>query len=791
LPTPEEAKQLLQGNPDLARTLRARIDSSGLSPDQIRARLRAAGYPDNLLDEYLRGADTTKATTPATNVLEAVRTLGIVGGGEYDTLRALTDSALRRADALRADSLADTTKALKVFGMDIFRRATNLFQPNLGGPVDPSYRLGPGDVLVLILTGDVELAHTLEVTREGFIVIPQVGQLYIANLTLSELEDLLYVRLGKVYSGVRRTPSATTKFKVTVSRLRTNQVFVAGDVTRPGSYQVAATGTVLTALYAAGGPTVNGTLRRVEVRRGGKLIDSLDVYDYLLRGINTHDVRLETGDVVFVPVRQTRVKVAGKVIRPAVYELRAGETLRDLIQTAGGFDETAVRRRVQIDRILPPAIRQPGRERVVIDLASEQFVEGMGPPFPMEPGDSVTVFAVTERRRDVVVINGHVLVPGPIGFTPGMKLSDAIRLAGGPKAGVYLGEILIARLRSDSSQIQLRARFRDSTGVLENDLPLQEYDEIRVFSRLDFRPVRYVVVSGAVRKPGRVPFREGMTMRDAVLQVRGLTEDAYLQEAEIARLPTDRTHGELAVTERVALDSTYLFERTPDGRYLGPPGLPALSSGAPEVELQPYDNVLILRQPDWDLQRTVAITGQVRYPGRYSLLARSERLLEVIRRAGGLTKDAYPAGIQFYRSQDRAGRVGIDLPQVLLDSTYRDNLVLADGDSIIIPEYIPIVYVDGAVNSPVAVSFVEGKDLDYYVGAAGGYTAKADKKRAYVTQPDGSVEEKKRGPTPRPGARVYVPSKEIVDRPPNYALYATIGTLVASLSTVLVVALTR
>ena len=782
---------MLQTNPDLVRSLIAKIDSSGLTPDQIRARLRAAGYPENLLDQYLRGADTSKAAAPSSNVLEAVRVLGIVGGTGYESLQSLSDSALRRADSLRADSLADTTRALKVFGMDVFRRSTTLFQPNLGGPVDPNYRLGPGDVLILILTGDVELAHSLEVTREGFVVIPQVGQLYVANLSLSELEDLLYVRLGKVYSGVKRSPNATTKFKVTVSRLRTNQVFVAGDVVRPGSYQVAGTGTVLTALYAAGGPTVNGTLRRVEIRRGGKLIDSLDVYDYLLRGINTHDIRLETGDVVFLPVRQTRVKIAGRVVRPAIYELQAGETLRELIQIAGGFDATAIRRRVQIDRILPPAARQPGRERVVIDLASDQFVDGTGPAFPMQPGDSVTVFSVTERRRDVVEVKGHVQVPGPIGFTAGMKLSDAIRLAGGPKAGVYLGEILVSRFLSDSSQIQLRSRFRDSTGVVEEDLPLQEYDQIRVFSRLDFRPVRYVVVSGAVRKPGRVSFAEGMTLRDAVLQIGGLTEDAYLKEAEIARLPEDRSQGELAVTQRVALDSTYLFERTPDGRYLGPPGLAAPAGGAPEVPLRPYDNVLILRQPDWDLQRTVSVTGQVKYPGRYSLLSRSEKLLDLLNRAGGLTKAAYPNGIQFYRKLERAGRVGIDLPQVLKDSTYRDNLVLADGDSIIIPEYSPIVYVDGAVNSPVAVSFVQGKDIDYYVGGAGGYTAKADKKRAYVTQADGSVEEKKRGPTPEPGSRVYVPFKEIVDKPPNYALFATIGTLVASLSTVLVVALTR
>ena len=376
-----------------------------------------------------------------------------------------------------------------MFGLALFRRTTTVFQPPSNGPVDPDYRLGPGDGLVLILSGDVELAHELTLTREGFIAIPQVGQLYVANLTLGQLEDLLYARLGRVYSGVRRSPAATTRFTVTVSRLRSVQVFVTGDVARPGSYQISALGTALTALYAAGGPTDNGSFRRVEIRRAGRLVDTLDLYDYLLRGENSHDPRLETGDVVFVPVRGTQVKVTGEVVRPAIYELKAEETLRDLLQAAGGFEAAALRRRVQIDRILPPAQRLPGgRDRVVLDLASDQFIDGFGPPFPMAPGDSVSVFAVAERRRNQVEVKGNVWTPGTLGYTPGMKLGDAIRLAGGPKPDVYLEQILVSRLRPDSTRIQLRSRLADSTGAVADDLPLQEDDEIRVFSRSEFRP---------------------------------------------------------------------------------------------------------------------------------------------------------------------------------------------------------------------------------------------------------------------------------------------------------------
>lgn len=800
LPTPAQAEQLLRTRPDLVKQLRERIGGSGLTPEQVRARLRAAGYPEDLLDPYLAGSDTVESKAATSDILEAARVLGLVGAEEADSLLVLTDSAQAIADSLRADSLADSTgvTALKVFGLAVFQRAGTQFSPTINGPVDANYRLGPGDGLVLILSGDVELAHELVVTREGFVAVPQVGQLYVANLTLSQLEDLLYTRLGRVYSGVRRGAGATTRFTVTVSKLRTVQIFVTGDVVRPGSYQISAAGTALTALYAAGGPTPNGSFRRVEIRRGGVLLDSLDLYDYLLRGDNRHDQRLETGDVVFVPVLATQVKVAGKVVRPALYELREGETLRDLLLYAGGFAPEALRRRVQVDRILPPAQRGPGgRDRVVLDIASDQFTDGSGPAFALAPGDSVTVLQVAERRRDVVRVEGNVWTPGPIGFTPGMRLSDAIRLAGGPKPDVYLEQINVTRLQPDSTRRQLRSGFRDSTGAISDDLPLQEDDEVTVFSRSAFRPLRYVAITGAVRKPGRVPYREGLTLRDALLLVDGLTEDALLTQAEVARLPPDsvRAGGSVATTFRVALDSTYLFDRGPNGRYLGPPGRPAPANGAPEVPLEPYDNVLIFRTPDWELQRTVTITGQVRYPGRYSLFTRTDRLVELIERAGGLTKEAYPAGIKFFRSSDRGGRIGLDLPLALEDPNYRDNLILSGGDSVYIPEYIPVVYVAGAVNAPMSVTLVPGKNLNYYISAAGGFKRDADKNRAYVIQPNGKVESIAKHwwflpdskPEPLAGGTVFVPERDPTDRRDWVGLAGSIAQILASLTAIVVV----
>jgi polysaccharide biosynthesis/export protein len=802
----QNAAELLEMDPELQRRLRSQIGQSGLSEEQIRERLRQAGYPESTLDQYLSGARPGESSADPSLQIDAVRQLGLVGDAEADSLSLLLeDQRFRPAfdphvrDSLRADSLGiPWTRPLEIFGLDVFERRSTEFRATLTGPVDPNYRLGPGDRLAVILTGEVQRALSLDVSRDGFVVVPQVGQVYVANLTMEQVETELFNRFRRVYSGLSRGPGARTQLVATVSRLRNIQVFVTGDVARPGAYQMSAAGTALTALYAAGGPTANGSLRRVEIRRAGRLVDTFDIYDYLLAGVNRGAVSLQSGDVVFVPVHGPRVKVAGEVVRPAIYELKEGETLRDAVRAAGGFDADALRRRVQIHRILPPTPGDStaGRARVVVDIGPDQFTAGAVPAVPMLAGDSLTVFPVAERLRGFVTVTGNVWIPSPVGFTPGMRLSDAIRLAGGPKPDVYLDQILISRLRPDSTRVQLRSAFADTTGAVVDDLVLAEEDEITIFSRTAFRPSRYVVVTGAVRSPGRITYREGMTVRDAILLADGLTADAYLREAELARVPDDRSTGAIATTIRVPLDSTYLFARGNPGEYAGPPGIAAPASGAPEVALQPYDNLLILRQPEWELPRTVKITGQVKYPGPYALRSKTDRLMDIIDRAGGLTREAYPDGVEFYRAQDSAGRIGVDLKRVLENRGHRDNLILAAGDSVDIPEFDPVVMVRGAVNAPGAVAFRPGQNLDYYVRAAGGYSKAGDKNRAWVVQPNGRKESVQRRtllpdttPQPRPGAEIFVP-----DRDPSLAGVSTVAILgaaaqvLASLVTIIVVA---
>src|SRR2546430_5626073 len=454
--------------------IRQRIGQSGMTPDQIRARLQASGYPPTLLDAYL-GAQTPgqPSPVPGAQELAAVQSLGVPTVATAGEILPVDTGLVRAAAAGKSG----------VFGVDVFQRTTTQFLPLLAGPVPSDYKLGPGDQLVLILTGDVELAYTLQVTREGFILIPQVGQLFVSNVTLDQLRDLLYTRLGRVYSGVRRSPAATTRFDISVANVRANQVYVVGEVAQPGAYQISSLGTVLTALYASGGVTDRANLRAVEVRRFGKQVATFDLYDYLLRGDTKHDVRLETGDVVFVPVHGPRAQISGAVRRPAIYELEGGGNLGSLIEDAGGFRPDAQLKRLSVFRLLPAAERGPGAPpRAVIDVALSPRSRERG---AVPPGDP----------------------PVPVSM-PQMALQDG-------------DSVVIDELEPLSGQY-------------------------------------YVSIVGVVNKSGVYPWREGMTLRDLVLLARGPGVGAYLKEAEIARMPEDRSQGQLATTVRVSMDSTYL-----------------------------------------------------------------------------------------------------------------------------------------------------------------------------------------------------------------------------------------
>ncbi|MES2176516.1 MAG: SLBB domain-containing protein [Gemmatimonadota bacterium] len=857
-PSPATAQKLAQERPEVMAQLVSKLQSSGLTNEQIRSRLKAQGYAETLLDVYLPGGNRNAPPPSAAEAQKALQSLGLNETSTVTTPTApeiATVTSVPAAEAGLTAGVPIQQGGLGVFGVEIFRRTTTQFDPVLAGPVDANYRVGPRDVLQLTLTGGIEATYQMEVSREGSVNIPKVGEVAVTNLNLDQVRDLLYIRLGRVYSGVRRSSDATTFFTLTVSKLRANQVFVLGDVTVPGSFTISSVGTALTALYAAGGPTINGSMRLIEVRRAGKVVSTLDLYDYLLRGDATKDIRLENNDIVFVPSNPKHAAITGEIMRPAIYELKDGETLAELVAYAGGFKSTAARRRLEITRILPPEQRpNGGRDRVVLDVEGPELNLGSAPRTPLLTGDQVVVFGVTSPVRDQITIGGGVWAPGNLGFRPGMTLSEAIRKAGGVKGDAYLGEIHITRQLPDQRTEVVRSRLSDTLGTVDPDVVLKDGDEVRIFSVTEFRTTRTISLTGAVRRPvgpiayqngitlrdllvlaggvrgdaylgeiqitrvlpdqrteivrsrlsdtlgtvnpnvvlkegdqvhvfsveefrttrtvtlaGKVrravtgpyqvgttfrdlmqlaggvedgsdpmdtvevtrlqpdltnrsfrialrdasgaynsfavqpgdvftvharsefrtertvtvggavkagsvtiPFAEGLTLRQAIIAAGGLTESAYLVEVEISRRPPSHEGGTLAKVFRVPLDSTYILERGPDGKYLGPPGIATPASGAPEVTLQPYDHVSVLTQPEWYVGGTVTIMGEVKFPSTYSIKNRNERISDLIAHAGGLTERAFTDGAIFRResaAMDASDRQRL-LQGVMLDRSY-------------------------------------------------------------------------------------------------------------------------
>ncbi|MFQ5690470.1 MAG: SLBB domain-containing protein, partial [Gemmatimonadota bacterium] len=822
------AEQAL-GRPISDAEILRRLRASGLTAEQVRRRLEAAGFERTAADPYLAVlAGASDAVPEGTDAMPLVELL----------VQAEAERSERRLGALPAGrprparAQPPPASGPPIFGRDLFQRGTSQFQPVTTGPVPPDYRLGPGDQVVLVLTGGVEQAYQLTVTREGWVVIPDVGRVFVNGLTLEDLREALFNRLSQAYSGIRRGPGATTFFDVSLGKLRTNQVFVIGEVEAPAAYNVSSLATALTALYWAGGPGVNGSFRDILVTRAGET-HRIDLYDYLLRGDASQDLRLNQGDIVFVPPVRRRVAIDGAVMRPGLYELKADESLADLIRFAGGLQPNADLRRVQISRILPPAERSPGRDRAVVDVELASAAEGAG--VPLVPGDRVSVFAVLDEMRNRVTISGGVWRPGTYGAEPGMRLWDLIERAGGLLPDAYEGRAQIQRLdERDYTRRMIPVNLqRAADGTPRENPEITGMDQVFVYARRNLREDRVVSIRGWVQEPGVYPYVDGMTLRDLILKAKGVRTGAFLDHAEVSRVVISQERTD-TLTRRfqVRLDSSYVFNG----------GRPPRGTGAPEsgeFVLRNLDAVYVRRAPGFAPQQNVLVSGEVLLPGPYSMETRSERLTDLVERAGGLTPDAYPEGLQLWRAtagtlvdtlsapeiagrafgteltaEERARlqaageirerlrpaavpvrrtRVGVDFVRAMRRPDGRENILVEPGDSIFVPRYIATVEVRGAVGVVTKVLYHEGAGLGYYIDQAGGYSDNADRSRTRVRYANGEVRTRGRKflffgggvPDPDPGSVITVPV-----RPPRQPGGIRLTELVAILSSVMTAAAT-
>jgi polysaccharide biosynthesis/export protein len=762
------------------------LQASGMTRSQVQARLQQMGYDPRMADEYFdaieRGRELEPGQTPSDDLVEAMGRMGI-------QLRATPDTLSMVLDSIRADSILREAERTRIFGKTLFARATEQFEPVLTGPVSRDYRLGPGDEVWLILTGDVERSYPLNVTREGFLIIPQVGQVPVNGLTLDQVEDRLYTFLGRAYSGVRRGPEATTHFQVSHGQLRTSHVFVVGEVERPSGYQVSPMARVFNALYRAGGPNETGSFRTIYVRRDGRTVAEVDLYPYLLAGETARDVRLEQGDMVFVPVAGPRVTVEGAVRRDGIFEMKPGEGLRELLTFAGGVRPEAVLQRVQIDRILPPWERTPGRDRALVDVDVAALLGQEGTFVPIEDGDIVTLFTVSEERRNRVAVTGGVRRPGQYEYQPGMTLADLVARADGLDEGAYTHRALVYRLQQDRTRRMLRASL---DGPDATRLALADRDSVVVLREDSLRLPSIVTIHGYVREPGEYALAHDMSLRDLVLAAGGFAEGADVAVAEVGRSldpmsRSDRTADVVEVPLAVA--------GNPSSGNAPFDGVPRWQAEAEEFVLLRGDRVYVRRAPGYEEARAVKLTGQVLRPGEYELGSRQTRITDVLARAGGLTDEAYPQGFAVHRD---GMVVAGDLTSALRNPASRGNILLQPGDSLHVPRYDATVNVTGAVLLEAKVLYDGRRSLLDYIERAGGFADNANQRRVVVTYANGERQVTsrtfgfRRMPKVEPGSTIFVPTLSPQELEGiNWGQVITSTTAIMSAFATLYIAITR
>lgn len=648
-----------------------------------------------------------------------------------------------------------------VFGRNIFNTRNLTFEPNVNIATPPNYRLGPGDEVVIDIWGASQNTIRQQISPDGTINLEQLGPVFLSGMSIERAQQYLTGELRKIYS------DQSNQIRVTLGNTRTIQINVMGEVIQPGTYALSAFSTVFHALYRAGGVSDIGSLRNVKVSRGGQIVATVDVYQFIMQGKTRDDIRLEEGDVIIVPAYDALVQITGNVKRPMRYEMKKGETLSTLLKYAGGFTSDAYTKSLRI-------VRQNGKEYQVNTVDDTDYSV-----CKMHDGDVVTAEAILDRFTNKLEVRGAVYRPGI--YELGGKLNtvrELVNKADGLMADAFTGRAVLYRERENKTrevkQIDIRAIMEGT----QPDIPLQKNDVLYIPSIHDLEDLGNVQIFGEVTHPGDYPYADNMTLEDLVITAGGLRESASVVRVDVARRVKDPKSTESSAT----IGQTFSFGLK-DGFVV---------DGEPGFTLQPYDQVFVRRSPGYSAQQNVTVNGEVLYGGTYALTSKSERISSIIAKAGGATPFAYVKGAkltrvaneeEIKRMQDvvnllrrqvseemmdslgitvqRTFTVGIDLEAALANPGSDADIVLREGDVISVPEYNNTVKIDGAVMMPNTVSFKKGENVKYYISQAGGYGQNAKKSKKFIIYMNGQIAEVKGSGKKQiePGCEIIVPSK--------------------------------
>ena len=683
----------------------------------------------------------------------------------------------------------DVVQEDQVFGRNIFNTRNLTFEPSINIATPPNYRLGPGDEVIIDIWGASENTIRQQISPDGTINIGELGPLYLSGMTVEKAQDFLTKELRKIYS------DTNNQIRVTLGNTRTIQINVMGEVVQPGTYALSAFSTVFHALYRAGGVNDIGSLRKVQLVRNGKKMATIDVYDFIMHGKTQDDIRLEEGDVVIVPTYESLVQISGNVKRPMRYEMKNGETVETLIGYAGGFTSDAYTKSLRM-------VRQNGKEYQVNTIDDKDYAS-----YRLSDGDMVTAEAILDRFTNKLEIRGAVYRPGIYELNDNVNTVKAlIASADSLTDDAFTTRAVLYRLRDNMTR---EVKQIDVAALINGTIPdivLQRNDVLFIPSIHDINDWGDVEIAGEVIAPGTYPYADNMTLEDLVIAAGGLKESASLVRVDVARRIKNPTSAE--DTKEIGEMFTFSLK---DGFVV---------DGEPGFVLQPYDHVYVRRSPAYSEQKNVAIDGEILYGGTYTLTSKDERISDLVKKAGGTTQFAYVRGAKLVRRAnanelqrmqdvvvllrrqmgdervdslgikvDSTFSVGIDLEAALKAPGSDADIILREGDVVVVPKYNNTVRINGAVMQPNVVSYKQGKDVKYYIGQAGGYNQVAKKNKKYIIYMNGQIAAvKRRGKNlVEPGCEIIVPNKR--QRQANWgnvlsslSAVSSIGTMAATIA---------
>jgi len=703
----------------------------------------------------------------------------------------------------------------KIFGFSLFNQPDLTFEPSYNMPTPENYLIGPNDEIVIDVWGASEANYRLPVNPEGYILVRNLGPIYLNGLSVVEARRRIVNRLTEIYAGLRGS-NPNTFAQVSLGNVRSIKVSIIGEVNLPGTYTMSSLASVFNALYAAGGPSVNGTFRQIHLLRNGEIKESIDLYDFLVDGEEGSKITLQDQDIIKVGPYLNRVNIDGEVKREEViYELIPGETLNDLVKYAGGFTDKAFTATIKINR-------NTAESRKIVDVPKSAFdlVE-------MHAGDEVNVEPILNRFDNRVQIQGAVFREGAFQLDQGLTLLQLIEKAEGLRGDAFLERATIYRANDDYTTSVVAVNLRDVIDNPANDVNLQREDLVKINSIYDLSEEFYVQVNGEIKSPGTYPWMKKMDVKDLIVMAGGLLESASSSHLEIARRHTNQEERE---SSRIA--EIYTIEIDKGLELTGEDG---------QFELEPFDIVYIRKSPGYERQQTVKMEGEVLFPGFYGIARKNERVSDLIKRSGGFTDDAYLKGATLIRrteffdkksdneirneqiqslktrkmpieSEEKRKKrldnvkysavedevvqgsiirqqriesleaeqedslatgqisknyetIGIALEEIMQNPGSKYDLILEDGDILSIPRQLQTVRLRGELLYPITVRYDDGKGFMRYVSQAGGFTSDAKKNKAYVVYANGSVDRTKKFlffkdyPKIEPGAEIIIPTK--------------------------------